>query len=171
MTAVASSTNPTGSIDPTELTDLTEQEGNKRFIRWFVDAALNQGDLALADRHFAPDYQVHIPFRELPPGPAAFKGVMQTWRAAFADWHMTIQDLVAEGDRVVNRFVTTGTHTGPLFGHAATGRTFTIHGVTIHRIAAGLVRETWVSDDVPSMLQQLGLLAPVAPAAPAGPQP
>jgi steroid delta-isomerase-like uncharacterized protein len=139
-------------------------ERNKQFIREFVEQALNQGNLDLADKHFAEDYQVHIPGRDdLPPGPQAFKQVMGTWHTAFPDWHMVIEDLVAEGDKVVNRFKTTGTHTGPLFGHPPTGRPFTIHGVTIHRIVDGTVVETWVSDDVPGMLAQLGLLVPAGP--------
>src|SRR5687767_903069 len=134
-------------------------EENKALIRHLVEEALNKGRLALADEYFDPDYVVHIPSRQdLPRGPAAFKQVIGMWRAAFADWHMTIEDLVAEGDLVANRFTTTGTHTAPLFGFPATGRTMIVRGQELHRLANGKLVETWVCDDVPSILGQLGLL-------------
>lgn len=134
----------------------------KAFIRYFVEHALNRKELELADRYFSPAYVVHIPGRpDSPPGPASFKQVMAMWHRAFPDWHMSVDDLIAEGDKVVNRFTTVGTHTGPLLGWGPTGRTFTVHGVVVHRIVDGLVAETWVSDDMPTMLAQLGLLVPV----------
>jgi predicted ester cyclase len=143
----------------------SEQEANKSFIRDFVEQAMNQGHIELADRCFAPDCRVHVPGRpDLPPGPEAFKAVMAMWRGAFADWRMDIDDLVAEGDTVVKRFTTTGTHTGPLLGAAPTGRTFRVEGVVTFRMRGGQVVESWVTDDVPSMLVQLGLLVPAVPA-------
>jgi predicted ester cyclase len=141
-----------------------EQEMNKAFIRRFVAEAMNEGRLELADEAFTPDARLHVPGRpDLPAGPDAFKAVMGMWRHAFADWHMTIDHLVAEDDLVVKRFTTTGTHTGPLMGSAPTGRTFVVEGVVTFRMLDGQVAESWVTDDVPSMLVQLGLLVPAAP--------
>jgi predicted ester cyclase len=71
---------------------------------------------------------------------------------------MTIEDLVAEGDFVANRFTTRGTHTAPLMGIPPTGKPMVVHGQELHRLVAGKVAETWVCDDVPSILVQLGVL-------------
>jgi predicted ester cyclase len=134
-------------------------EENKALIRRIVEEALNQGRVAIADEYFDPGYTVHIPSRpDLPRGPDVFKQTIGMWRSAFSDWHMTIEDLVGEGDLVANRFTTTGTHTGPLFGFPPTGRTMVVRGQELHRLANGKVVESWICDDVPSILSQLGLL-------------
>jgi predicted ester cyclase len=136
-------------------------EQNKRLIRHIIEEALNNGRFAVADEHVDPDYIVHIPSRQdLPHGPNAFKQAIEMWRSSFADWHMTIEDLVAEGDLVANRFTTTGTHTGPLLGFPPTGRTMVVRGQELHRVANGKVVESWICDDVPGILAQLGLLMP-----------
>ena len=135
---------------------------NKSLIRYLIEEGLNQGNLSVADEHFTPDYTVHIPGRsDLPHGPSSFKQVIGMWRAAFPDFHMTIEDLIAEGDRVANRFTTRGTHLAPLMGIPATGKPIVVHGQELHRLADGKVAETWVCDDVPSILVQLGVLPPV----------
>ena len=134
-------------------------EENKALIRRIVEEALNQGRIAIADQYFDPGYVVHIPSRpDLPRGPDFFKQTIGMWRSAFSDWHMTIEDLVGEGDLVANRFTTTGTHTGPMFGFQPTGRTMIVRGQELHRLANGKVVESWICDDVPSILSQLGLL-------------
>lgn len=134
-------------------------DDNKALIRRIVEEALNNGRVEIADDYFAPDYAVHIPSRhDMPRGPAAFKQAIGIWRAAFSDWHMTIEDLVGEGDLVANRFTTTGTHTGSLFGMPATGRKMVVHGQELHRLANGKVVESWICDDVPGILVQLGLM-------------
>ncbi len=138
-------------------------EDNKALIRLIVDEALNKGNLAIAEEYFDPDYVVHIPSRpDLPHGPGVFKQVVEMWRAAFSDWHMTIEELVAEGELVANRFTTTGTHTGALMGAPPTGRTIVVHGQELHRIAKGKVVESWICDDPPSIFVQLGLLSHAA---------
>lgn len=138
---------------------MSSLEENKLLIRFCVDEALNKGNLSVADEHFASDYLVHIPSRPDPGrGPGVFKDVIGMWRSAFADWHMTIEDLVADGDLVANRFTTTGTHTGPLMGIPPTGRRMVVRGQELHRIASGKVAESWICDDVPSILAQLGVL-------------
>lgn len=143
---------------------------NKALIRRIVEEALNNGRFEIADDYFAPDYAVHIPSRhDMPRGPAAFKQAIGIWRAAFSDWHMTIEDLVGEGDLVANRFTTTGTHTGPLFGFPATGRPMVVRGQELHRLANGKVVESWICDDVPGILAQLGLLTRAGAAQPGRP--
>jgi predicted ester cyclase len=68
--------------------------------------------------------------------------------------------LIADGDLVANRFTTRGTHRAPLMGIPPTGRSMTVHGFEVHRIQDGKVAETWVADDVPGILMQLGVVSP-----------
>lgn len=133
-------------------------EHNKELIRFLIEESLNRGNLGAVRDRFTPDYTVHIPGRtDLPTGPEAFVSVIGMWRAAFPDWHMTIEQLVAEGDFVANRFTTTGTHRGSLMGFPPTHRSMVVHGQELHRCEDGRVAETWVCDDVPSIFRQLGL--------------
>ena len=136
-------------------------EENKKLIRHLIEEALNKGNFAVADGHFTDDYDVHIAGRpSMGRGPEVFKNVIGMWRTAFSDWQMTIENLVAEGDFVANRFTTRGTHTGPLMGIPPTGKTMVVHGQELHRLSNGKVAETWVCDDVPSIMQQLGIVPP-----------
>ena len=124
----------------------------------------------MVDDSFAPNYVTHIPNTpNLPPGPGTFKRVITMWRAAFPDFKMTIEELIAEGDKVANRFTTRGTHQGPLMGIPPTGRTITVRGMEVHRVADGKIAESWICDDVPSILVQLGVLT--MPALNLGPPP
>lgn len=134
-------------------------EDNKALVRYLIEEVLNKGNLDIADTGFAPDYVTHIPNNpNLPPGPETFKRVIAMYRAAFPDFHMTIEDLVAEGDLVANRFTTRGTHRAPLMGIPPTGKQITVRGQELHRIANGKVVESWICDDVPSILVQLGII-------------
>ena len=138
---------------------MSEQDDNKALIRQVIEEALNNGRLAIADTAFTADYVAHVPGApRLPPGPEAFRRVARLWRSACSDWHMTIQQLVAEGDIVANRFTTTATHDGMLLGLPPTGRSFTVNGMEFHRLKGGQVAESWISDDIPGILVQLGIV-------------
>ena len=103
--------------------DLVSVDENKALVRFLIEEGLNKGNLSVADEHFTADYMVHIPGRsDLPRGPQSFKQVIGMWRAAFPDFHMTIEDLVAEGNMVANRFTTHGTHRRSLDGQPAHGK-------------------------------------------------
>lgn len=134
-------------------------EENKALVRLIVEEAFNKGNLDIADECFSDDYVVHIPGRQTPTGPAAFKASIGMWRGAFADLHMTLEDVVGEGDLVANRFTTRGTHTGPLLGLPPTGKPMVVHGQELHRVVDGRVLESWICDDVPSILVQLGVIS------------
>jgi predicted ester cyclase len=104
---------------------------------------------------------VHIASRrDGPRGPEAFKQVIGMWHRACSLWHMTIEELIGEGDKVTNRFTTRATHDGPLMGIAPTGKSFVVQSLEMHRIADGRVAESWIVDDMPSILVQLGVLPP-----------
>jgi predicted ester cyclase len=88
-------------------------------------------------------------------GRGAFLGYMQTVQRAFPDFHNRIEELIAEGDRVVARLTYTGTHHGELFGIEATGRRVTYAGVAIFCISDGAVVEGWVLGDTGALMRQL----------------
>jgi steroid delta-isomerase-like uncharacterized protein len=77
---------------------------------------------------------------------------------AFPDWHGTVDDIVVEGDKVVNRWTGHGTHLADLMGLPATGKAVTLEGITVFRIAAGKVVEEWTQADQLSLMRQLGVL-------------
>ncbi|HEX7127034.1 MAG TPA: ester cyclase [Thermodesulfobacteriota bacterium] len=91
-----------------------------------------------------------------PGGPDAIRQVVTTFRAAFPDLRITIEDQVAEGDKVCSRATTRGTHRGAIFGIEPTGRSVTMTGPTLVRIVDGHLVESWVKNDVIGLMRQLG---------------
>jgi len=131
-------------------------DDNKALYRRYIDEAFNGGRVELLDQFLAPSYVFH----DAPPGvPPGIEGVRQTIRmfhAAFPDLNITIEELVAEGDTVCTRAVTRGTHTGaPIMGIAASGKSFVMRGMTMVRVDAGRITDSWVSNDVLGLMNQL----------------
>ncbi len=138
-----------------------EVQRNKDIVRLVTEKGFNEGDLDGIHQYFTPDYEVHAPgVPPLPPGAAAFSAAVTLWRDAFPDIHVTVEDVVGEGEQVYCRFTTRGTHTGPLMGMPPTGRQVTIHEMSCHRLAGGQVAESWIGDNVPNILHQIGALVP-----------
>lgn len=129
---------------------------NKVLLSRFIQEVWNRGNLAVADELFDP--QATTPDVPLPPGPEGAKVVARMFRSAFPDFHMTIEDLIAEDDKVVGRFTQTGTHRGEFMGAAPTGRHVEFTEIAILRIAGGKVVESWFQPDMLSLYQQLGLV-------------
>ena len=119
----------------------------------------NQGNLALADEIFSPDFtwhEAHLP--PLPQGPESIKTFATVLRGAFPDLHLNLEDIVAEGDRVVNRWTFQGTHQGEFYGVPPTGRTVSISGIDIWRVRDGKIVENQQVVDNLGLLQQLGAI-------------
>src|SRR5688572_1304251 len=92
----------------------------KVVIRWFVEEVLNTGNLAAVDELFAPDYLAHVPLHSEPlRGVAAWKQRVAGYLTAFPDLHVTVEDLIAEGDTVIARLTWTGTQRGVFLDLAA----------------------------------------------------
>lgn len=139
---------------------------NKWMVRMITERGFNDGDLSGLDDYFAPDYEVHAPgVPPLPRGPQAFHRAVGLFRGAFPDIHVTVEDLAGEGEKVFGRFTTRGTHLGPLMGIPPTGRPVTIHEWVCHRVVGGKVVESWIGDNVPRILLDIGAVARTAPAA------
>src|SRR5438128_10733553 len=111
-------------------------EENKAVVRRFLDEGWSRGDMSAIEAVIAPDYAVHDPN---PPGRAGgVEGEKQTvrmYRTAFPDLTFTIEDLVAEGDKVVSRFTGRGTHRGELMGVPPSGKQVVVSGIAITPIA------------------------------------
>jgi steroid delta-isomerase-like uncharacterized protein len=133
-------------------------EANKDVVRR-THAAIIQGDMSALGELFTPDYVDHSRLG-VSPGP---EGVVQFFamaRAAMPDLHATLDELIAEGDRVVARGTITGTQTGAFMGIPATGKRVAIAYIDINWIADGKIAERWANQDDLGMLQQLGLIPP-----------
>lgn len=118
------------------------------------------GDLDTAGEFYAPNYVLHEPTNGEVRGLEAAKQFAATYREAFPDLQTAIEDQVAEGDKVVSRFSSKGTHLGETedFG-PATGNRIEITGITIDRFADGRIVEEWTNFDALGMLQQIGLIS------------
>ena len=141
-------------------------EENKAIARRIMNEAMNDGRLEVADELIASDWVDHDPAN--PPdfagGPDAFKQLVSLYRGAFPDLRMTIEDMVAEGDRVVTRWTARGTHEGELMGVPPSGKQVTVTGIGIDRIAGGKVAESWGSWDTLGLLTQVGAIPELAQA-------
>jgi predicted ester cyclase len=135
-------------------------EANKGIVRRMIDEILNgQGNPDVADELFAPYYVGHNPASPVDTrGPEGVKGFASMFRSAFPDVHFSVEDQVAEGDKVVTRWRGSGTHRGDLFGIAPTGKGASFVGITINRIEGGKVAEEWQIFDALGMMQQLGAI-------------
>lgn len=131
-------------------------EANKALVHRLFEEVVNAGELSAMDEILAPDFVSH---EELPPGiPSGREGAKQLFsmlRSAFPDLHATIEDEIAEGDKVVARLTFSGTHQGEFMEIAPTGRRVAYAVIDILRIADGQVVEHWALSDALGLMQQL----------------
>jgi predicted ester cyclase len=125
------------------------KEENKVIMRRWIEEGWNQQNEAVADEFYAPDFANDL------------KEFVKQVFAAFPDFHITIEDQVAEGDKVVTRYSTRGTHKGTWMGIAPTGVEVQGTGINISRISGGKVVEDWQQDDNLGVFQQLGVIPPL----------
>ena len=130
---------------------------HKALIRRWI-ALWHDRNLSAVPEFVTPDYVRHDPHTPEVRGPAAEQQLMAMFLTAFPDLHFTLEDLVAEGDRVVARYTARGTQHGELLGIPPAGRQIAIAVVEIYRLAQGKIAEQWVIMDTLGMLQQLGAL-------------
>jgi predicted ester cyclase len=134
---------------------------NAAVSRRLVEEGWSQGNLSIVDELVDAQAVGHDPsLPEEVRGPEGLKRQISMYRAAFPDVHFTIEDEVAQGDKVVLRWTARGTHRGELMGLAPTGRAAKVTGVTIDKIADGKVVESWVEWDNLGLAQQIGAAPP-----------
>jgi len=138
-------------------------EDNKAVVRRFYEEVMNQKKRAVLDEVFDLNVVDHF----APPGtPGGLEGARQTlgmFLTAFPDLHFTVEDLIAEGDKVVARATLSGTQQGTFMGIPATGKHVTIRGIEINRFEGGKSVEHWVEMDTLGLMQQLGVIPSPGP--------
>jgi len=134
-------------------------EENKALVRRFVEEFWNEGNTAAADELMAPGAEIHMPTGEL-VDLDGLKGFAGAFRGSFPDWHSTFEELIAEGDRVAERWTGRGTHRGELQGIPATGRRVEVPGSVFYRIVEGKIVEFRGQFDMMGLMQQLGIMSP-----------
>ncbi|UCH37036.1 MAG: ester cyclase [Candidatus Bathyarchaeota archaeon] len=131
-------------------------EANKAIIRKMVEA-INTRKLSLLDELMASDFIMHM-HNQVTQGVKENKQIVEGEIKAFHDFNVTIEDIIAEGDKVWARFTETGTHTGEYRGLTPTGNALSYLVVTIWRIVKGIIVEGWVVYDQTEFLRQLGVI-------------
>jgi len=128
-------------------------EENKAIVRKFIEA-YNKRNLDLIDDFVAQDYVDHTNQVDR----EGLKQLFNMGLKAFPDWHETIEDIIAEGDKVWVRLSYTGTHRGEFLGLAATGKKITSRAVDIYRIVNGKLAEYWNVTDNLNIQKQIGVI-------------
>ncbi len=129
--------------------------------RRLIEEGFNQGDLTVCDELASDDLVEHQSFGpNHSPGAEGVKAVVSSLRRAFSDFHLEIEDLVVDGDKVWLRMVGSGTHDGPFMGHPPTGRRMRTDVFDVLRIRDGRLVEHWGVPDRLGVLFQLGLATP-----------
>lgn len=136
---------------------MTSGEFQTPFYRIFEEV-FNQGNLAVVDDVFAPEYVTHIARNGAPNGPQGVKWWIAMLRTAFPDLHCLLEDEIRVGDRIATHWVMHGTQMGMYLGNLPTGRRVEIQGLSFARLENGRIIEDWTLIDQLSILQQLGLI-------------
>ncbi len=132
-------------------------ENDQAVSRRIAEEAFSSGNFTVIDEFVHPDYVAHDPsVPEAIRGREGVRAFISMYRTAFPDVHLAVEDLVAQGDKVVTRWVGRGTHRGELMGLAPTGRPAVITGITIDRYANGKLVESWANWDTLGLMQQIG---------------
>ena len=137
----------------------SESERNKAVVRRFIEEVQNKKNMDLFDELNAPDF-VNL---SAPPGMASDreggKMFLGGFLSAFPDSQVTVDDMIAEGDRVVTKKSFVGTHTGEFAGIPPSGKTVSLQYVDILRLRDGKIIEHWLCMDQLTFLQQLGAIS------------
>ena len=134
-------------------------EENKALVRRFVEEFWNEGDTTAVDELMATNAAIHMPTGEV-VDPEGLKRFAALWRESFPDWHSSFEELLAEGDKVAERWTGRGTHQGELQGIPPTGKRVEVPGSVFYRIVGGKIVEFRGQLDMMSLMQQLGAIAP-----------
>ena len=133
-------------------------EANKALLRRMVDEVLNQKHLGAIPELVANNYIDHNAAAGQEQGIQAFIQARINRNTAFPDWNVTLDDVVAEDDKVVARATGRGTHQGPFMGIAASGKLVTTTWIVIYRITDCKLAEHWINSDDLGLLRQLGAI-------------
>lgn len=131
---------------------------NKALSRRSIEEIFNKGNPSAIEELYATDYVMHTTKPGLSPDLDGFKQFVNLYHSTFQNLRITIEDQIAEGDKVTTRWTARGTHKGELMGIAPTGNQVTVTGIGVERLAGGKFVEGWNVFDGADMLRQLGVL-------------
>lgn len=131
---------------------------NKEIVREFFAMGPSGGDIAAAHALLAADFSLHVPLPVTGTGVEAINAVITSCRGAFGGLHVTIEDMVAEGDKVTCRFTARGVHSGEFMGVPPTGKKIAMTGIEIFRLKDGKIAELWGEANLMGLAQQLGVM-------------
>jgi steroid delta-isomerase-like uncharacterized protein len=129
-------------------------EDIKQLARDFFQEVWNDGDEAAIDRYIAENARGNDP--DFGAGREAFRAQWRKWQAAFPDLHFEVEDVIAEGNKVLTRWTLTGTHEGEFMDIPATGRRISVSGMSFDIIEDGMIAEGFDGWDALGLRQQLG---------------
>ena len=132
-------------------------EQNKTVTRRYFEELWNQNDLAVIDEILASEVEGHVAGQTI-RGADTFRQRAQTLRTIYSDPHFTVEDQIAEGDKVLVRWTLRGKHTGEYMGAKPTGKEVVSTGMNLFRLADGKIEELWVESDDLGELQQLSVV-------------
>ena len=132
-------------------------EDNKAIVRRFFQEGPSKGNLAAAGELLSPNFSLHTPIPSS-PGIQGMKEIITACRAAFEHLDVTVEDMVAEGDKVAARFTACGTHKGSFMNLPPTGKPITMTGIEIFRIEDGKIAELWGEANLLGLMVQLGIV-------------
>lgn len=137
--------------------DKTADANKDLLLRYHLDV-WDQGHLDHAAQYLSPDFVSHAVVATLPPGQQVGPDFVAQFRIGFPDLRSHADALLGDGDLAVIRWTITGTHTGPFFGVAPTGKSIQVTGMDMLRVADGLLVEHWggVADEMDDFLKQIG---------------
>ena len=136
---------------------MSQQEQNKRVLERYYAECLNKGNLEVIYEGAGPEHISHGTAPNGHEGVEHLKEWVRLQRASFPDLHVTVEDWIIEGDKVVSRFTARGTHTGEPYGPIpATGRSFEVPGIVIDEFRDGKIVESWFSMDAYDLATQIG---------------
>jgi len=135
-------------------------QNNCTIVLRFIEEVLNQGNIDSTGQFFWEDMVEQVPFPGQGPGLEGLKAVLRGMRAGFPDMHWSVEEQIAEGDKVLTRFDWTGTHHGEFLGVSATGRPVKVWGTVIDRFQNGKIKETRILMDALGLMMQLGVFPP-----------
>jgi steroid delta-isomerase-like uncharacterized protein len=143
-------------------------EDNKARIREFIDRVLTAGEIDATGDYFHGDVMEEVPFPGQGPGLEGLKETLTRMRRAFPDLHWSVEEQMAEDNKVLTRFLWSGTHQGEFLGIPPTNRVVRVWGMVIDRFEGRKVKSTRILLDTLSMMQQLGIV-PAPPESGANP--
>lgn len=131
---------------------------NIKVIERYSQEVMNEGNLDAVEELLADDYVHHTPPPGMPPTREGFKQFVIDAHNGLGDLTLTTDDILAQGDKVVQRWTNSGVHSGPFLGVPATGEPVEFSGMSIYTVKDGRIVEDWTLFDAVGLMQQIGAI-------------